>query len=570
MCYRIPTMYTIGIVQGHHPNADGPANETFFFTPDENCTLIDTIASGEHPDVDVYEEHGGGENHMGNTSMLSYAEACKRGTEYYTLPKSKRLGRMVEGLCDVEGNLHAVLQLYHENPRVREIIKGINNGEKYGLSIGVDAEKLPGGRLRNKRFSHVGLTKLPEYGGNPALTYDPKEPHLFGTWLHHGTVSYEGMDRILADKYLTLPGMYAAQKTRDRLAARLSPGANVSVGASRPRIDSPSLITPDPPNPSVVPSAQSPPRMAETTTSTIPGFPLTTPVSDLPRYEPQQQQQAAERLRRAELELDAMYTREREMIDKLETSDPSKFVRAKELQLAFQNLMQEANVFSNPSKRTKYSSTLFKLDDYVLKAEQAYDAHIDQSGMSETDRNVIKAMLREPDVTKYGAVLAQVGASEKAFHNFRQAETQLQKEKDDRLRLEDEIKKRDDELATYKKRDRDFEESNNLTAKRQSFANTALAPNSYSSAPAPAAKQAEGATPTSVGATRNMGSTIPRSEHRPVETPYNDLIPRRNDFQNSSASRTLFSDDLQRILENVSALSQKYQGSSYTPVDGTV
>jgi hypothetical protein len=560
-------MKAIGIIQNHPPSADGPSDETHFFTGDEKRTLVDLVGANQHPEIYVYEEHGGGEKHMGNTSMLRYEDALKHKSEYFTVPLEKRLGRVAELLCDRENNLHGVMEYNHENPRVHEIMEEIRGGAKYGLSIGLDAEKLPGGRLQNKRFTHVGLTKQPEYGGDPALTFDPAEPNLFGTWLHQAAISHAGMDEILATKYLSLPGMYAAQRTRDRIAKRRP--VSVSVGASRPRIDSASLITTEavPPMASIPVASMSNgshPSVEPTMSSSVPGHFPNDPAA---LVEQQQRQQAAERLRFAERELETVYA-QRANIEALDAADPSKYTMAKELQERLTSLFKDANVWSDSVKRSKYNPMMAKLDEYVAKAQETFSNHIDETVQSEDYRLALKEMMQ--DVTKYGAVLQQVGASAKSMSNMRKAEEQLKEEREESKRKDEELKKKDEELANFKKREREIEENTAAVfGKRPAYSNTSLAPITPLNATSQPQQQPLG-VPVSTGATRFVGSQIARKEHTVADAYYNDLAPRRDAFLNSPFARTTFNDGIQDILANVAAIAEKYGRRANLPVDGPI
>jgi hypothetical protein len=560
-------MKAIGIIQNHPPSADGPSDATLFFTGDEKRILVDLFGANEHPEVHIVEEHGGGEAYMGNTSTLRYEDAVKQKTEYYSIPLEKRIGRVAELLCDRENNLHGVIELNHENPRVHEIMGEIKKGAKYGLSIGVDAEKLPGGRVQNKRFTHVGLTKQPEYGGDPELTFDPAEPNLFGTWLHHAAVSHSGMDEILATRYLSRPGMYAPQRMRDRVTKRQA--VPVSVGASR--FDSASLIRPETaPAPvtsapqkiaATVPMSNGLPSVEATMTSSIPGHFPGDPVTAAEQH---QKQQMAERVRLAERELEGLIS-QRSQIEALDPADPSKYPQVKLIHEKMQQLFQEANVWNDPAKRSKYGALMFKVEDYVQKARVSFDEVIDATVEPESHRQALKKMA--DDVTQYGPVVLSIGASAKSLNNMRKAEEQLRTEREESKRKDEELKKRDEEIAALKKRAREYEENTEaIIGKRPAYSNTSLAPVT----PLGRAPSAPEGVPVSAGASRFVGSQMTSKEHTIADAYYNDLAPRIDSFRNSPFARKVFNDDSEDVLRSVGELTKKYVSSAHVPFDGII
>jgi hypothetical protein len=595
-------MHAIGIAQGHPPNANVPSEETFFFTRDEKIEIADAFGANEHPEVYLVEEHAGGEHFMGSSAgTLSYEQArASKNKGHFEIPLNKRLGRVTEVMVDKHSNLHPVVQFFHENPRTREIQADINSGrKKYGFSVGVDAERLPG-KVQNKRWSHLGLTTNPEYGGDPNLTFDPAEPGVFGTWLHQAAVSYDGIDDIIAERYLSDPDMYAAKRTRDRVAARPKRAAPkaVSVGATRSPTDptshilsaqgTPAAFAPAPPAPIAPMSA--PPQLSTSVSSSLEGH-LNAPMvrdesfadpaiqQSLARQAAQTQQaqggptaadaaaaQAArvERLRRAELELEKLHAGSEEVINKLDLTDSSKIASAKELQKLFEDLMVETGAFADSSKRARYSPSLFKLDNYVKEATRLCSTHIDQMDLSETERRVFKEMIAEPDVRKYGPVLAQVGASAKSFNNMRLAQQQLDKEVEQRKQAELQIKQKDDELETFRKRAREFEETANSLAKRTGFVGSS----NYTTPVSPASPAP---VPVSAGGSRFLGSSLTTLEHSRPDMTWSDFAPSRVAYQTSAASRSTFDDMAYASLKNVSALAEKYMNYAPTKiVDGVI
>lgn len=569
-------MKAIGIIQNHPESANGPSNETFFFTGDEKRMLVDLFGEDRHPEVYVVEEHGGGERHMGNTSTLRYEDAVKQKTEYFNIPLEKRIGRVAELLCDRAHNLHGVLELYHENPRVHEIMEEIRKGAKYGLSIGVDAEKLPGGRLRNKKFTHVGLTKQPEYGGDPELTFDPSEPNLFGTWLHQAAISHNGMDEILATRYLSRPGMYAAKRTRDRINKRLSAAVPVSVGASRPQIDSAALIKAAPvaASQSSVPATATMsngngnsalPSIEPTMSSTIPGHFPNDPVL---LAEKEQRRHAEERAREAQNKLDYLYENRERLIDALDAEDPSKVGDALRLQRELNDLFDLTGAWTTIEKRSKYGPMLLKVDAYVEKARPAFEHHLDETIPSKDMRNFYREAMNNP--LEFGPVLTQVGASISSMNNMRKAEEQLKREQEENKRKDEELKKKEEELAGYRKRAREWEENTEaLMGRRNGYSNTSLAP--LHPEQSQQQQQQQQGVPVSAGATRYFGSAnLSRREHTIADSFYADLAPRRESFKESPFSRTTFNDNVDTLLHNVAELARKYSRSKEATFDGLI
>ncbi len=532
--------YLIGIGQPLTEDAKCPPSETTHFTPEERRALVDAFGNDSHPEVYVVEDHAGGEDYM-DTAANTYEEAAQAGSQLFDLPTEKRLGRVLELILDRDWNIHPVVQLFHEKPRSREIVDEISAGKGlYGFSLGTDIAK-NFGEVVSKRFAHLGLTKNPEYGSEPGQTVDPLKPGS-GTWLHDGTFSHEGIDKIIATKYLSKPGTYVAKRTLERVK-RFMPLVNQSIGASRPASDSTVLIggeqtTPPP----TVPATMSTPDAAKIETPA--------PLAETPAVVPPPQENNND---------DYVRVRDAVLLAKQTNDDATAFIAnlkpgnhaaLEQAQALYDRLTGAINEGKLVGKRecVPYYGNIAKLSNYLeeTKAQLKVLSKEIAKG-NQRYEEVFQGMIEHP--LDFGPILQSIMATGDAISNQRTVEAAHKEEVIQRKKFEEENVKLREENEKYKRQREADDNAKTMAppAKRSR----------YDAEPAPASngtnKEAEKPVLQTVGATRHLGSSnMPLKAHGRVVKYWDDLayIPREQ-FNNSPFSKTEFSPaaaaDLERI-----------------------
>lgn len=546
-------MYGIGLIQLHPKYVDeGPAHESLFWNREEKHAIVDAFGNNTHPTVYVVDKHAGGEQ--------TYDAPNADG--YFEIPLKQRLGRVVDAMCDKDGNLHGQFELFYENQRAREIMKEIESGKKYGLSVGVNTAVIPGhGRVVEKRFQHLGLTMDPEYG-------DPNDPgHT--TWIHQGRITYDSIDDIIDKHYLSREGMYASKRTRDRIAARKEaqppherPAVAMTIGASRSPTNSPPLIQTTAKSPGIAPSAKPASQMSlVNTTMTTGGVVIPTqptPVDDPMVTEQQQQQQqpagksaplsSAERDRKNELELQNFIHENRAFIDGLVGSEDSQhYKKAVVLHDQLENLLADPSILNDRAKRTEVARVMSKMSPYIDNINKRLSEYVTAQKLEKKDEMVLSEMIKFNGTDAgFGPVFGTILASADTMNNMRVQEAALRKEVDD-----------------LKKRARDPEpETRHLgVVSRQSVEQDN---GRYGQQPS------QTVVHSTAGATRYNGSTIARSEHTIVDQHWGDTAHSPDAYRNTPFSRTTFDPETAKHLAHISSVSKRLMASGSCTATGIV
>ncbi len=545
----------IGILQTHPAYVDeGPSHETYFWNLEEKYGVVDAFGNNTHPTVYVVDKHAGGEKAYGKTSTNGVFE----------IPPEERLGRMIEGMVDENGNLHAHFQLFYEHPRSREIMKEIESGKKYGLSAGVDTAVIPGqGRVVEKRLQHIGLTMEPDLG-------DPNDEGNT-TWIHKGAISYDSIDRIIEENYLSRKGMYASQRTRDRIAARKKP-VTMTLGASRSPTNPPPFIAADDKTAAITPAANNTSRptasMSHVTTAMstggvrIPTEPThddpivtdaqsnntnnTTPLSS--SHPSSLPLSSTERDRKNELELQHLLNENKDFIASLVGSeDSSKFMKAVVVHDQLEKLMADPSIFNDKAKRLEIARVLGKMAPYIDNINGRMSEYVQAQKLDKKDQSVLSEMIKQNGTdTGFGPVLQSILASSDAVRNWTTTEAALRKE-----------------VEELKKRQREPEADARPTGSvsRQSMEQDN---GRHQSQPESAAVR------STLGATRFTGSTIPRADHNQGDQFYGDLALSSDAFRNSPFARTTFDPELARHLAHISAVALRFQTTGSATAQGAV
>ncbi len=253
-------LYLFGPAASLMPGLDGPSDESTHLTRAERLAYADLIAERAIDGVDAFIDHAGGDR----------LPIPANGNTQFVPDKALRTGRIVYVMVDKEGNFLPVVEMQWDAPQTREVMRDmIENGEPYGFSLGTDCER-PWGYAKNKRLTHIGITKIPQYGDRATGT---------GTWSQVTTASLATLAEQLRP-IMDEPGMYVPPAMRRAFATApatnpphsLSSGrqdqghrssALVSVGATRM---SESIVTPPAP-PAGAAAAPPPPEPLEKATA---------------------------------------------------------------------------------------------------------------------------------------------------------------------------------------------------------------------------------------------------------------------------------------------------------------
>jgi hypothetical protein len=214
--------YVVGVLQPHTKYAELPPDKTTQMTLEEKCQFVDELSAGKCGDLYAVVDHAGGEKTMANAKHWSESNSTFRESP------EQRIGRAHEAFVDPEGHLHGILHLWHDRQPTQGIADDLVNQNLWGFSLCTDVKRFSeDGKewVEDKRISHVGVTRTPEYGEE-------------GSWVRHVGFSADALDRTLL-KYAEQPGYYFSKQTRERLAklkdrgAAAPTGTPLSVGATK-------------------------------------------------------------------------------------------------------------------------------------------------------------------------------------------------------------------------------------------------------------------------------------------------------------------------------------------------
>lgn len=142
---------------------------------------------------------------------------------FFKVPPEMVIGRLIAALVRANGHLLVIGELYAERSETQMIMKDLISGKhRWGVSLCTDyMEHATTRRISDKRVSHVGITKNPEYGDE-------------GTWFHIVSGSKKFFyDKLDENIIRNEPGMFVPDSLREIIKRARNPGTvPVSVGAS--------------------------------------------------------------------------------------------------------------------------------------------------------------------------------------------------------------------------------------------------------------------------------------------------------------------------------------------------
>lgn len=505
-------MFVVGTAQPYYPQASGPSDGTYFLTLEERRRFADDLTERRLDEIPVVLEHAGAERAFGDA-----ADIGRPGGRPFRVPNEKRIGRASEAVVDRHGHLIIASELFYNTPELKEVVEGINTrGEVWGYSLCTDAERPDLGVVRNKRVTHLGLTRDPAYGtGN--------DKGGGATWLHAARTTAQGIEEVLGE-YANEPGMYVPEPIRRRLAAGRRPPAAatvVSVGATAappPRgqrdseSESPHIIPPlSSPGSTALPAARPPPAMSAPLPAIAPadGVIMGAPAPHMPRIDSAAilaanpppaaaapgtgapmspaalvaahlqnqaatnngQQRSPEQIELMRRDLEDLNRRTREVLSKVDFSklaelkdiDEATYYQATDLR---RRLMSEIERAQLPITQLPMgvNASLGKLEEYIMSVNEKLQDHVSTTSKDKESIAAYERYFKEPDT--YRPLVTQVMATRNALYSQKEAERKLQEE---RAVLEKQYKEVTDEKERMAKRVRELEEGNNAMNKRYRY-----------------------------------------------------------------------------------------------------
>jgi Skp family chaperone for outer membrane proteins len=279
-------MYHIGTIQPHLPDADRPRDKTAYPTIGEAHEWADEIAERKTGLIPLTIDHAGGER----------PDAPLNAQGMFEVPPELQIGRVVDAVVRSNGDLLTISELFYDRPETHAIIDDLNAGREWGLSACTNLKVLEDeGRVLSKRFTHLGVTRNPEFGPE-------------NSWIHYAHTSWEGLDDTLQALMDREPDLYVPAATRARLRERqtrrgvrnVTTVATATTAAHPPSDQTGHLSRTAAPALALVsrPQSASPLTMADTTAPATPGTPASTTTPDTSAAAPAQQQQQQQLLGR--------------------------------------------------------------------------------------------------------------------------------------------------------------------------------------------------------------------------------------------------------------------------------
>ncbi len=466
-------VFFIGIGQSHLPAADGPADETTQFVRSQKYQFTDDLGNGVHPPVFITLDHGEAEKNMSNDAERMH----------FVVPEDKKIGLLHETMVDSYGNLHTIGELFYNKPETEMIKNGILMGEKWGLSFGTDFEEIVGqGRVASKRFTHLGITKDPEFGPE-------------GTWIKVMTDNTRDLHKIIQEHYLNVPGLYASPKTRARynlperpMLKKMTVGASANkpeiytseqqtvipkdaVLLSSPNMLSSTMTTNDgvsinlsPPKEGSAPSNEQLP--APTLNGNVPykvdslNLPLQPNAFHLAKQAEHRQIEDMVQIRDTQTRVvQSLNADASKLLDNLNFNDPETFLDNERL-MAIGRLQDEYNKAIELAgwRPTEYPIGVKRrtgqIDEYLEKMMAVLTKEADETHKSAEDKRLAQAMIEDP--LKYRSMLISTMAGAKS-------KIANQRANDERLKKDREYA---DEKAANEKKFAEMKESNERAEKR--------------------------------------------------------------------------------------------------------
>lgn len=180
-------LVTLSTSQPWLKQCGGLREHTTMLTEIERLDFVKDLASGKLGVLPLCIDHAGGDDPN---------NAALRDGEPFEVPGYLIIGRVVHGIVRPNGQLLTVNEHYHERPETKAIIKDLNSGRAWGVSLCTNlVMKADMTKIYSKKVTHVGVTRDPEYGDH-------------NTWIHLAATNWPAFYAQLAELIVREPGWY--------------------------------------------------------------------------------------------------------------------------------------------------------------------------------------------------------------------------------------------------------------------------------------------------------------------------------------------------------------------------
>jgi hypothetical protein len=433
-------MYFVGTAQPHMPAADGPSEETTFYTRDEKRQLADRIA----------------ERALELPAVMEHGEAYRHGADADKVtPTPAKVGRVSGAMVDRHGNLVVLGEMFWDAPEARTVIDAVNNKKvRYGLSLASTLERSPG-VVHSKTIDHVGITSDPEFGD-------------IGSWLHYGNLTPDGilprLQELMNEEGMYVPAAMRANLEslmKSKLAAPIASAAPRSVAISASRTTPPPMSDSGASPMDIVPAAAAaaaavgaPAAVAAPAAATAAAAPAPAPVALGRQRMNDSQRREFEDMRRKVTDRFSVLP---------PTVDLDQLIEAQLLENDINGLMERAGLVKLADVPSDVRTTMFELSKFQDHLKGLMRKRNMHEAKHESDRLVLDTFVENP--AAYRPALLSIAANHNTayFNNQRAEEEKLRREVEDKKRAEED--KARDETWTKRRRDLDDLEKE-LTTKR--------------------------------------------------------------------------------------------------------
>lgn len=408
-------------------------------TLSERINFVDELANGTIAFLPLCIDHAGGDQ------VPAPASASTDRTPF-EVPGALVIGRTVHGLVRHNGQLLTVGEIFYERPESRQLIEGIQAGERWGVSL---CTNLVMDRAQttvlSKRVTHIGITRDPEFGDE-------------NTWIHLAAMSWPAFYEKLATDFVAKePNMYMSARLRELVAPHVA-AARRAAAASRQQVQQVSASRGGVSEPAV--------RLAPAPGAALPAQHRPSS-SQYPRRRAmasdQQQQQQQVRYNRDDIlrETDAFLM---SLVDPANKSAEMPIAanhlqKAVEQRRALMNYLAQEGIAAEPERwpdeifdRVSLLRS-YETDSVKKTKEFANGFYTDEQVRAHTDE-----ALRNPTLPDNLNYVAQVMASrDSVLKNQRQYDADLAKKNSDLRAKDEELTARTMELTTLKRKNEEAE-----------------------------------------------------------------------------------------------------------------
>lgn len=174
-------MYTLSTGQPFLEQCSGPSHYTTLLTLDERKAFALGLEDSDESPIPLCIDHAG-------------AEGADEQAGAFRVPNRLVIGRLVHALVRENGQLLLASEIYYERPEVKRIVRDIESGSPWGVSLCTDYLLRESDKtVHGKKITHVGVTKVPEFGedGNTWMHLVAMSPATFYRELHEQVVRHE-------------------------------------------------------------------------------------------------------------------------------------------------------------------------------------------------------------------------------------------------------------------------------------------------------------------------------------------------------------------------------------------